>query len=193
MLGDGGIHNPWQATITVNAVADKTYAEYISALCERLFGFRPSVYKRKTREALVIRISSTSVADFLVKKGLVRGNKLRAGAIIPSWILKKKAYRIACVRGLVDTDGCLFIHKHTIGGRMYQNIGLTFTGYSRELLGQVAAIVEEIGVIPHITKRERDIYLYSAAAVARYLAVVGTSNSRIDSVYAKWRGARAVE
>jgi len=29
MLGDGGIHTPWQATISMNWLSDRKYAEYI--------------------------------------------------------------------------------------------------------------------------------------------------------------------
>lgn len=142
---------------------------------------------------LRLYVSSTSLVDFLISKGLSRGDKLKNGLVIPEWILKNPAYKKACVRGLVGTDGCIFIHRHRIAGREYRNIGLTFTSYSRELIGQVAAIFEEFGIIPHITRRERDIYLYQAEAVARYLAVFGSSNPRIESVYTKWKRGRAVE
>jgi len=96
------------------------------------------------------------------------------------------------VRGLVDTDGCVFVHVHRVSGKIYKNIGLTFTSYSSKLIFQVADIFAEFGVIPHISKRGRDIYLYQADSVARYLKIFGTSNNRIESVYRKWRDARVV-
>lgn len=188
MLGDGGIHTPWQATITVNWLADKDYADYIANLCYSLFHIRPSIYKRKTRNAAVIRLSSTAVVEYLIKLGLHRGNKLRQGLVIPEWIMRRRSYRLACIRGLVDTDGCIFVHKHKIKGREYRNIGLTFTSYSPRLIEQVAEILAEVKIIPHITERQRDIYLYRADAVSRYLRLIGTSNPRIDSVYDTWKG-----
>src|SRR3990167_9504638 len=109
MLGDGGINNDWQATITVNALADKNYANYIVGLCVSLFGVTPAIRKRKDKQALVIALASTSVVDFLVAQGLPRGNKLAGVLQIPKWILAKSEYKRACVRGLVDTDGCLYI------------------------------------------------------------------------------------
>ena len=192
MMGDGGINNPWQATITLNAVADASYAKYVSVLCKKLFGTVPAVRMRRTSKALVISLASTSVVDFLVKNGLSRGNKLKQGLRIPSWILTKKSYRTACVRGLVDTDGCLYIHTHKVAGHVYRNIGLNFKSLSPELIFQMLSIFEECGIIPHITKRGSDIYLYRAEDVAKYLKIFGTSNERICSVYEKWRGARAV-
>ena len=187
MVGDGGINNPWQANITMNAVADAAYAKCVGQLARDLFGVESAVRKRKDSQALIVCISSTSLVEFLTSKGLVRGNKLKGGVRIPGWILNKRAYRIACVRGLMDTDGCLFIHKHQILGKTYRNIGLCFSNHASAVLGQVAQIFEEFGIIPHISKDGRKLYLYSQEAVEKYLAVFGTSNERISSVYRKWR------
>lgn len=192
MMGDGGINNPWQANISVNSVKDKEYSKYIFLLCQKLFGIVPVIRKRKEESTLVISLASTSVVDFLVRNGLPRGNKLKNGLCIPKWILDIKSYRKVCVRGLVDTDGCAFIHTHQVKGRVYRNIGLTFSSFSVELIFQVAEILEEFGIMPHINKRGTEIYLYQADSVARYLKVFGTSNIRIKSVYEKWRDARVV-
>ncbi|MBI2030491.1 hypothetical protein HYT05_02615 [Candidatus Kaiserbacteria bacterium] len=88
----------------------------------------------------------------------------------------------------MDTDGGLYIHKHTISQKVYRNIGLCFTSYSPKLIGQVATIFEEFGIMPHISGTGRNIYLYSERDVSKYLDIFGTSNRRILSVYEKWRG-----
>lgn len=192
MLGDGGINNAWQANITLNAKKDLLYSRYVTELVKRLFSVSPTMFRRKTSEALRILISSVSIVDFLVTKGLRRGDKLKQGLEIPAWIHTRKTYRIACVRGLIDTDGCIYIHRHVVAGKPYQNIGLTFSSRSLELIFQVAAIFEEFGIMPHISGRGHDIYLYRTEAVERYLKIFGTSNERISSVYKQWRGDRAV-
>lgn len=192
MIGDGGINNLWQANITLNSIKDAKYSIYVSCLCKKLFGITPAMRKRKTRNALVVSLASTSVVDFLVDNGLVRGNKLKVGLRIPKWILEKPLYKQACVRGLIDTDGCMFVHVHKVKGKIYRNIGLCFTSLSPELIFQVADILAEFKIMPHITKRGKDIYLYQEDAIIKYLKVFGTSNERIESVYKKWRDARAV-
>lgn len=113
---------------------------------------------------------------------------MRAGISIPTWILRNKKYGYACVRGLVDTDGCMFIHTHTVAGKVYKNIGLTFSSRSPELIDQVAAILQKSGIMPHVNLRGTDIYVYRKDAVERYLRIFGSSNVRIRSVYKKWRG-----
>ena len=192
MIGDGGINNPWQANITLNSIKDILYAKYISNLCKKLFGITPAIRKRKTRNALVVSLASTSIVDFLVVHGLVRGNKIKTGLNIPGWILNNSSYKKACIRGLIDTDGCIFIHTHKVLGKIYKNIGLCFTSYSPELISQAMGIFAEFGIMGHISKREQDIYLYQEDSIAKYLRVFGTSNDRISSVYKKWRDARAV-
>ena len=193
MLGDGGINNDWQATISLNSIKDKEYAIYIISLINDLFNVQTSLSFRKNSNTVVIRVNSTSVVDFLVTKGLHRGNKLKAGLHIPEWIMKQGTYRKACLRGLVDTDGCLFIHHHkSKWDKMYHNLGLTFTSYSPLLIKQVAEIMTEHDLVPRITKRGRDIYLYRAESVSKYLSTIGTSNQRIRLVYNTWRDARAV-
>ena len=193
MIGDGGINNPWQANIGLNSIKDAQYAEYIAKLCYKLFRVRPVLKKRKTKNTLVITLSSTTIVDYLVENGLMRGNKLKQGLKIPDWILEKDSYRRACVRGLIDTDGCLFVHVHKSPvGKTYRNIGLSFVSYSPELIFQVADILSEHKIAPHITKRGRDIYLYQESAVFKYLQVFGSSNDRIKKVYHNWRDARAV-
>ena len=188
MIGDGGINNLWQANVTLNTVADAQYITHVVALIERLFYATPRVMARRTRKATVISLASTTVVDFLVRMGLPRGNKLKHGLKIPGWILRQKAYKIACVRGLVDTDGCLVLHIHKVSNKKYWNLYLSFSSKSPVLLTQVADILLETGLHPSFASNRREIYLYSAQCVKKYLSIVGTSNDRIKRVYTKWRG-----
>lgn len=180
MFGDGGINNLWQANVTLNSVADATYVDYVADLMHELFGIRPAVRARANRRATVVSLASTSVVDFLVEQGLPRGNKLSHGLAIPAWILERKKYKIACVRGLVDTDGCLIRHVHRVGGGTYRHTYLSFSSGSPELLGQFAGIVAGLGMTPCFAKNGREVWLYSARDVEKYLRVVGSSNERIS-------------
>lgn len=193
MIGDGGINNPWQANISLNAELDLEYSDYISKLAENLFDIKPAIIKTKTKNTLVLKLSSITLIDFLVRKGLPRGNKLKWGLRIPKWIIENKSYRQACVRGLMDTDGCLYIHKHKSKyGKVYNNIGLNFSSYSPELISQVAEIFQESDIKPHISKKGTGIFVYKLDSIEKYLEAFGTSNDRIRSIYQKWRRLIAV-
>lgn len=192
MIGDGGINNDWQFKITLNSVSDIKYSKYIMKLIEKLFHSKPKFFKKKIGNAIDVYLNSVTVVDFLVDNGLVRGNKLKQGLRIPRWIFENREFSIKCVRCLFDTDGCMYIHTHKVAGKKYRNIGLQFTSYSKELIFQVAEILDNFGIMPHITKRGNEIYIYQADMIEKYLKVFGTSNPRISSVYNKWRDARVV-
>jgi intein/homing endonuclease len=187
LIGDGGINNPWQANVTLNTVADADYIPFVAKLLRELFTAIPAIRTRKKRSATVVSLASISVVDFLVSKGIRRGNKLKAGLEIPGWILCKKAYKIACVRGLVDTDGCLILHIHTVSGRKYKNLYLSFSSASPKLLEQVASILIELGLSVSFATSKKELLLYGARDVERYLRVIGSSNERIWRVFRKWR------
>ena len=97
----------WQANITLNAEADSGYVGFVSQGIVELFGVPPRVMKRRNKNAIVVSLACTSIVEYPCKNGLIRGNKLRGGLSIPKWILVRKAYRMACVRGRNDFRTCI--------------------------------------------------------------------------------------
>lgn len=186
IFGDGGINNNWQIVISLNSNLDLEYSKYISHILKKLFRIKVYARKRPNQNTLVLVCSSTDLVDFLVNKGAVRGNKVTQQIDVPEWISNNREYKKSFVRGLVDTDGCLFIHKHVIRNKPYNNIGFCFTNNSQKLIISVAKILEISGIKPHITDNGRRIYLYSFKAVAAYLNIFGSSNRRIFGKYLEW-------
>lgn len=192
IFGDGGINNNWQLVVTLNSNSDFQYSAYVARLIKDLFLVDVTIRKRLHMNALILVVSSMNLLDYLISKGAVRGNKINQEIDIPLWIRRSSSYKKAFVRGLVDTDGCLYIHKHIVSGKHYFNIGFCFTSFSENLIRSVAHIFQEFGIKPHIAQQNRRIYLYSERAVLEYLRVFGSSNPRITSVIGKWRGVRVV-
>lgn len=182
-FGDGGINNLWQVVISLNSEADKEYAEYVRSLIQNLFNIEVTVRKRPNRNTLVLICSSMNLVDYLVTKGAARGNKILQSIDMPKWIKGNQDYEKAFVRGLVDTDGCLFIHKHRVGKSIYRNLGFCFTSFSKKLTLSVAQALTKFGIKPHITDSGRRIYLYSQKSVEKYLNIFGSSNPRITKKY----------
>ena len=184
-FGDGGINNLWQMVITLNADKDAEYAKYVCGLIYKLFGIDPVVRKRGKRTLQIVS-SSISLVDFLIKKGAVRGNKIKQNFDIPDWVRKNDKYAKVFVRGLIDTDGCLYVHRHIVRGASYENIGFCFTSSCEPLIKSVAGILNEVGIKPHIADKGRRIYLYSHKDVFSYLNTFGSSNPRIYKKYLEW-------
>lgn len=192
-FGDGGINNGWQVVISLNSIKDKEYANYIVRLTKKLFNIEAKTRKRPNQNTLVVVISSTNLVEFLMKKGAVKGHKIIQQINTPYWIKNNASYEKKFVRGLMDTDGCLYIHKHKIKNVLYQNIGLCFASFSSKLLYSIAGILKKNGIKPHITNEGQRIYLYSQKDVQKYLNIFGSSNSRITNIYKQWRDAGVAE
>lgn len=189
-FGDGGVTNPWQVVISLNSIADKEYVAHVQGLFYTLSSIQPAVRNRKNRNCTVVACSSTDVVDFLVKKGIARGNKVKERIDIPGWIARDKAFCKAFVRGMMDTDGGLYIHKHVCLGHQYSNLGLCFSSHSLPLLHSVHKILVNSGISARIHSSGNKLYVYKTRDIERYLEVFGTSNPRILNVYQKWRDVR---
>lgn len=180
MLGDGCI-TPGQFNITLNSVADREYVYFVSQLEKNLFGEEPKLYKRKDSKALVLYYNSRFIIRYLLSIGLKIGNKVRQQVDVPNWIKNSLVYRIACVRGLMDTDGGVFLHRYKVNGKDYFYKKICFSNRSIPLLIFVKETLAELGFTPKIIINvvNKQVWLYNTREVVDYLRKVGTSNSRL--------------
>ena len=177
MLGDGGIA-AYQATVTLHADEEREYGLFVANLIEHLFRVRPGLYSRKDSRAISLVLSRVGITDFLTTIcGLKRGNKVAQKTDIPAWIKAKETYRIACMRGLFDTDSSVFPHRYTSRGNTYQYKKLSFTSASEPLLLSVWTILQDSGIKSRIGSRF-DVRVDSAKDVARYFQVFGSNNPK---------------
>lgn len=184
LLGDGHIGKE-QWSITLNSIVDKEYGVYVNALVEYLFRFTPGFHKRKNMSAFVISGSGSKAISYLQTLGLKIGNKVVQQVDVPEWIKKDLIFRYACVRGLVDTDGGVFIHKYQVNGKQYQYLKLCFVNKSIPLLQFVFETLENLKFHPKMmTKVEnKRVWLYNQSEVKEYLRIIGTSNSRLQRYF----------
>jgi hypothetical protein len=184
VLGDGGITDS-QLSITLNSIDDLAYSKFVGTLCERLFKVTPSVYIRSTQNTLIIMISRVALIRFLTGKlGLVTGNKVKHQVAIPDWIMAKKSYQVACLRGLVDTDGSIFTHRYSVNGKQYAYKKLSFTSASTPLRNDVHKILGKLGMRPRFAG-VFDVRLDSKADMHTYFKVVSSSNPKHLKRYKK--------
>ncbi len=178
MLGDGGISN-WrqQVRITLNNRDDKEYIIFVYNLTKKLFGKEPSILKRKDAMASDISVSSMNLVDYLITVGLKSGNKFKLQVDIPNWIKNNRAYSIACVRGLVDTDGCIFKHAYAVNNKMYAYKKLSFTSYSQPLRKSVHEIFKSLAITSRLYSY-RDVRIDSQKDMQKYFKIIGSHNPK---------------
>lgn len=175
MMGDGGISKS-QAIITLHHIDDFLYGKFVVGLIKKLFKISPSVLHYPHRSVNNIVVSRSNLVLYLHSQGLPVGDKMAHGLDIPVWIKNNAKYRVACLRGLVDTDGCVFTHKYKVQTKWYSYKKIDFTSASGPLRESVLAVLKDLGMSPSV--HGRNVRLNSKKDVARYMKIVGTHNPK---------------
>lgn len=180
LLGDGGITNT-QCFVTLNGEVDRDYGIFLSEFWAKLFGEKPKLYKHKNDKAITYYYNGVSFVEYLISIGLLKGNKVKQQVSVPSWILSSLHYRIACLRGLIDTDGGVFIHRYRVNNKRYMYRKLCFTNRSLPLLTFVNDTMISLGFSAKLIDNveNKKVWLYNSAEIERYYRIVGSNNSRL--------------
>lgn len=177
IMGDGGMTR-YQLKITLHHRDDLAYSQYVIALITKLFSVKPAVYHDPKNSVNNIVVSRSGVIKYLTEKvGLKTENKVAQQIDIPNWIKRNGNFQLACVRGLVDTDGSVFTHTYKVAGKWYHYKKLAFSSRSRPLLASVHAILKANGLRPRLTQGQ-DVRLDSKSDIARYFKIINTHNPK---------------
>ncbi|HEY9583518.1 MAG TPA: LAGLIDADG family homing endonuclease [Candidatus Paceibacterota bacterium] len=180
MIGDGNITD-YAITITLDTLADKEYILYVKNLLKKLFGINPKIYNLKKYRATNITIQRKNLTEFCGTLGLGVGDKIRQNLDIPNWIKENSDFYIACIRGLFDTDGCVFNHSYKVNGKRYNYIKIALTNKCTLVLLSVKRFLINLGFYVRITKDGNDIRIEKKEDVKKYMEIVGTSNQKFKN------------
>ncbi len=185
VLGDGNIHivpnnGLYALRIAGNSVKDYDYmTDYIFKLCIELFSIKPRFYKQPKTYCIYVIIQSRIVTDFLLSIGLKEGNKIKSQVTIPQWIWDDDKNLKACIRGLIDTDGCIYeMLPHWPG--LFQ---LNFENRNFTLLNDTRNALIKLGYSPSKICGKRTIngtkfYISKKGEIKKFYKEVGSSNDR---------------
>ncbi|MBU6232030.1 MAG: hypothetical protein KGI50_08070 [Patescibacteria group bacterium] len=176
LAGDGHV-GTYQISVTTNSQTDLEHAKYVRKLFRKLFKLRISFRLRKKQNACVIYVSSKKLCSTLGSMGLIQGDKIAAQLSIPIWIKQNRMYLHNFIRGLFDTDGCVYIDRHMIRGRSYAHLAISFTSRSLPLLSDFKHSLEQLGLHP-TQKSKFAVFLRRREEINTYFAVVGSSNPK---------------
>lgn len=177
VLGDGGITHR-QITISLCSKNEEEYSKFVTKLIKKLFNVPIGIYYDKKYLAVDLVVSRSELVRFCIEKlGLKQGNKIKQQVDIPNWIKQNKLYLIACIRGLIDTDGCVFTHRYKSKGKWYDYKKLCFTSYSEPLRQSVFNALKDIGLNPRLAQK-RDVRIDSIEDTQKYFQLVKSHNPR---------------
>lgn len=177
VMGDGGLTKS-QLQITLHKKDDKLYAEFVKNLIEKIFRISVSTYYPKRKMTMVLAVSRKKLIEFCNNDlGLPIGHKIKQGLDIPTWIKKNIKFQKACIRGLVDTDGCIFNEVHHINGKTYSYKRLNFTSASPNLRQSVFSFFEQLNLSPKM-RNNRSVQIEKMDKIQQYFKIIGTNNPK---------------
>lgn len=160
MLGDGNI---WKNQIRI--AFDKRnikYIDYVDKLFKGIVGLRPKRRILEKTNQAYLYFYSRDFVNKLIEFGLKRGSKIGNQIGIPNWIKENKIYAKACVRGLIDTDGCIYRCKRE------KQTYIKFTNFNKKLLSDFKEQTKTLGY--SFAKANKNNWcLYRKAEVAKFI------------------------
>jgi len=186
ILGDGNLSNPknhYRVGITGDPVKDKEYFEYLQNLIKRVWNKDVPVYHRGRGLRIVINSKSafsTLVFEYKLPVGDGKSYKvIIPDAIADNWELAKHA-----IRGIVDTDGSIFLADKP-GSPNYPSIEISTN--SPDLAYQLKGILDQKGfrvanIWQSYSKNNAGpsfkVALNGTAQVRKWMEEIGFSNPR---------------
>ena len=143
---------------------------YIKKLVIDLFGIEPYFYRAKNSKCSYICLQSVRAVNFLKSVGLKAGNKKKNNVGIPNWIFSDKKFMIACLRGLIDTDGTVYMCGN---GSTFPRLG--FCSKIKRLKEDFTRLVTELDYRP-TPWMGKNLMIYRKRDIFKYHGEVGFSN-----------------
>lgn len=176
-LGDGNLSNPNGRCTRLRITCDLKYpflVDKIQAALQRLFPKSVVSIVSTPQRAVNVSCYSNSL-ELLLGWSARGGSKLNQGVRIPSWVYTNREYEIACLRGLIETDGSVYTD------RGYQMV--MFVSVIEGLARDCFRLFQDLGFLPrfYTLKNLHSTYGYDykrlyhvrlAKDTARFLALV---------------------
>lgn len=184
MAGDGCLSR--SSTYTVVYISghkedDKEYhIQFLVPLFKKLFDKEVKACERRDENTRFIRTYDPVIFDS-VSKYFPVGEKSDLLSI-PIEIQQNSSFMNAFVRGLFDTDGCVFLDRRSIYSRPYPRIVLEII--SQKLFKQVSSYLEtqfKISAKTRLRSGKSPVYvieLYGFSQLRKWLSTIGFSNRK---------------
>lgn len=139
-LGDGNLSNPNGRAVRLRITCDTKYPKITEEIATAVKTLLPdnkvSLVPRTRDNCLDVSVYSNKLAEYLPwKTGF--GSKFDQNACVPKWITRNKKYSIACLKGLIQTDGSIYYDR---GYKM-----INFTNNISALSKDVQRMLDNLG------------------------------------------------
>lgn len=165
--------------ITGNSELDREYLFYLANMACRLFdGIKPNFYRVKNKRAIRLRFHSKFLFRLFTERFQFHKGVKSHTVCVPEEILCSGEKNVfAVVRGIFDTDGCVFFDKRKIYKKPYPRITLQVV--SRPLYLNLKEILGAYFKVHSAElKRAYCIEVYGHKQLEAWMSLIGFSNQR---------------
>jgi hypothetical protein len=181
MLGDGHV-SASQLVVTLGN-KEGLYVDYVREILSNTF-CTPARVSTRAGGYADVTIGSKQLVAFMKKCGCV-SHKTKQIPRPPLWILHKKEYCEAFVRGLFDTDGSVY--------RLRYGVQISFTSYSPTILSALQKALKKLQYTVSKQSAHR-IYITKQSDVDRFFRKLQPKNDKHLARYTHFRvGTQAVK
>ena len=171
-------------------ICEEDYAYFlkIAAFIQKLTGKQPTIRKKKeyNGQSLRLEINNKKFIESLLKIGIPSGNKTFS-IFIPNKLAKWK-YSKHIIRGIFETDGCIYFSKSKKSEYpTYPRIEIKTS--SNRLLPQIIGLLKERGFKTYCKKSNKthSITISGEEMLQKWIKEIGFNNERNISKYNFWK------
>lgn len=179
-IGDGYVANGKTIGIAGNTTLDASYFNYLSNISFQLFNLKGSITNSKISNGSYLRFNSKNLYTmFTGRFGFPKGSKAHIVKIPDEILFSNEEYLLATIRGIFDTDGCVFFDKRKTYSKPYPRI--TLDTVSKNLAEQVVQILENYFPVYLWNDAKRNswhIEIYGHNQLEKWMKLIGFSNER---------------
>lgn len=155
ILGDGHVsydlkEHSYLFSIYLNGVDEKEYLDYVKKLIQDIYNKDPFEYwerdkpsTSKDAKGVSLTLYGKEIVKDLLGLGLKSGNKVKNQVGVPDCVFSSDKYSLKCLKGLIDTDGSVFLNKSR------KSIYLSFTNSSLTLVKDFIRLCNKFDIISH--------------------------------------------
>ena len=159
------------------------YVNYLKPLIKRNYPFcNPRIYLRTDENTIMMRINSKELYTIFLNLGFSPGKKSRT-IFIPDYIFYgSKKHLNSTLRGIFDTDGCIFFDKRQKYLKPYPRI--TYQTSSEKLFDQLEQYLSSyfsLYINKNKTKLRFTLEIYGHEQLRKFFKIIGFSNIRHKS------------
>lgn len=175
-LGDGSFGTKYQIVISYNYKCESDYAKYIQSMIRNLFGLDSRIRIRKKHGSAEVIVNSSNLVDYLRRLVKVREGENKNLFKLPSWVARNKRYKIGFLRGLFDSEGCIYKHRYYSNSKIYSYTKIAITDYCDKILSIFQRFLKSVKI--DAIKYKKRIHIYSEADAKKFFTLIGSNNSK---------------